>query len=481
MTVTALDDSTPGTLVLSAGVDSFTVGGTLNVGANGTLRVYVDGATGTSSKLVANTATFASGAKISATISTLAKAEGTYTVVSAGTLTGVDTIDSTALNMPVLFNGTLSQDENDLLLTISRKSASQLGLNAAQAAAYDAILDTAGDYTALQTSLLQVADTAALQSQFSQLLPVFNGGAFDLVTRASRLAAQHVSDDSSIFTISDFGGWLQPIYFRGTRQEDASGAGFKTDGFGLSAGLERRFGFGNVGLSFLYFSGNAKTGDYQKVKGTSYEAGLHWRLASGPFYAYARGAFAKTNFKSTRNFTGTISGNDFSYAAAGKWNGWLASATGGLSYQVGLGDGFSIKPKATLEYYRLHENDYAETGDAALALTVGSRNSSVLNANTTLVAAWSAGESSYEGRPFTVELEGGRRNRLSGDLGSLSAETVSGSSYTLTPETLKSAWVGSLSILQGGLDYTWKLSGGAEKIQGGGMAYTARASFSIAM
>ncbi|WP_225205462.1 autotransporter outer membrane beta-barrel domain-containing protein [Novosphingobium huizhouense] len=453
----------------------------LNVGANGTLRVYVDGATGTASKLVADTATFTSGAKISATVSSLAKAEGTYTVVSAGSLTGVDTIDASALNMPVLFNGTLSQTNNDLLLTISRKSAAQLGLNAAQAAAYDAILDNAGDYSTLQTSLLQVADTAALQSQFSQLLPVFNGGAFDLVTRASRLASQHVSDDSSIFTISDFGGWLEPIYFRGTRQADASGAGFKTDGFGISAGLERRFGFGNVGASFLYFSGNAKTGDYQKVKGSSYEFGLHWRLASGPFYAYARGSFAKTNFKSTRNFTGTVSGSDFGYAAAGKWNGNLASASGGVSYQLGFGSGFSLKPKATLEYYRLHENDYAETGDAAIALTVGSRNSSVLNANTTLVAAWSAGESSYEGRPFTVELEGGRRNRLSGDLGTLAVETGSGGSYTLTPETLKSAWVGSLSILQGGLDYTWKLSGGAEKIQGGGMAYTARASFSIAM
>lgn len=453
----------------------------LNVGANGVLRVYVDGATGTSSKLVADTATFATGAKISATVSSIAKAEGTYTVVSAGSLTGVDTIDSSALNMPVLFNGTLSQQANDLLLTISRKSASQLGLNAAQAAAYDAILDTAGDYTALQTSLLQVADTAALQSQFTQLLPVFNGGAFDLVTRASRLASQHVSDDSSLFTISDFGGWLEPIYYRGTRQADATGSGFKTDGFGISLGLERRFGFGNIGASFLYFSGNAKTGDYQKVKGTSYELGLHWRLASGPLYAYLRGGIARNKFKSTRSFTGAVSGNAFSYGASGKWNGYLASATGGLSYKVGLGSGFSVKPKATLEYYRLHENDYSETGDAAIALAVGSRNSSVLNANTTLVAAWSAGESSYEGRPFTVELEGGRRSRLSGDLGSLTAETVSGSSYTLTPETLKSAWVGSLSILQGGLDYTWKLTGGAEKIQGGGMAYSARASFSIAM
>lgn len=453
----------------------------LNVGANGILRVYVDGDTGTSSKLVTDTATFASGAKVSATVSSLAEAEGTYTVLIAGTLTGASNIASSALDLPVLYNGTLTQQNNDLLLTISRKTADQLGLNAAQASAYGAILNTAVEYSALQASLLEVSDVDALKSQFAQLLPVFNGGAFDLVTRASRLGAQHVTDDSSIFTISDFGGWLEPIYYRGTRQADATGSGFKTDGFGISLGLERHLGFGNVGASFLYFSGNAKTGDYQTVKGTSYELGLFWRLAKGPFYAFARGSIAKNSFKATRDFTGTTSGTDFSYSTSGDWKGWLASASGGASYKFDVGSGFALKPKATIEYYRLHENNYTETGSEAMALIVAGRNSSVVNANTTLVASWSAGASSYEGRPFTVELEGGRRSHLAGELGKLTAETVTGDSYTLTPENLKSAWVGSLSILQGGLDYTWKLSGGAEKIQGGGMAYSARASFSIAM
>lgn len=453
----------------------------LNVGSAGTLRVYVDGATGTSSKLVTDTATFASGAKVSATVSSLAQAEGTYTVLSAGTLTGADNISDSALDMPVLYNGTLAASGNDLLLTISRKTADQLGLTAAQGAAYGAILNTALDYTALQTSLLQAADVASLQTQFSQLLPVFNGGAFDLVTRASRLATQHVSDDSSIFTISDVGGWIEPIYYRGNAQADATGAGFKTDGFGLSAGLERRTGIGNVGVSFLYFSGNAKTGDYQSVKGSSYELGAFWRLAKGPFYAYARGGIAKNKFSSTRSFVGSVDGVAFAYSAAGSWKGWLASGTGGLSYKVDLGGGLSLKPKATLDYYRLHENGYTETGDAAMALVVGSRNSSALNGTTTLAAAWSAGQSSYEGRPFTVELEGGRRSRLSGHLGSLTATTATGDSYALTPESLKSAWVGQISVLQGGLDFTWKLSAGAEKIQGGGTSYSARAGLSIAM
>ncbi|MCW1383126.1 autotransporter outer membrane beta-barrel domain-containing protein [Novosphingobium sp. KCTC 2891] len=453
----------------------------LNIGAGGTLAVYVDGATGTSSKLVADTASFASGAKISATVSSLAEAEGTYTVLSAGTLTGTGNIGDTALNMPVLYNGTVSAEGNDLLLTISRKTADQLGLNAAQASAYGAILANAVNYASLQTSLLQVADVATLQSQFSQLLPVFNGGTFDLVTRGSRLAARHVADDSSIFTISDVGGWLEPIYFRGTEKADATGAGFKTDGYGLSFGMERRTGIGNIGASFLYFSGNAKTGDAQTVKGNSYELGAFWRLAKGPLYAYARAGVGKTSFTSTRTFAGTADSTAFTYTAAGSWKGWTVSGTGGLSYKVDVGGGFSLKPKAVLDYYRLHENGYTETGDAALALAVGSRNSSALNGTTTLVAAWSAGQGSYEGRPFTVELEAGRRNRLSGELGDVTANFTGGNAFTLTPESIRSAWVGEASILQGGLDYTWKLSAGAERTQGGGTSYSARASLSIAL
>ncbi|WP_408588059.1 beta strand repeat-containing protein [Novosphingobium sp.] len=455
--------------------------GSLNVGANGTLQVYVDGTTGTASKVIANTATFASGAKITAKVSSLAKAEGTYTVLSAGTLTGAATIDASALAMPVLFNGAIAAQGNDLLLTISRKTADQLGLNAAQGAAYTALLDNALNYTTLQSSLLQASNVAALQSQFGQLLPVFNGGAFDLVTRGVRLAAQHVSDDSSIFTISDVGGWIEPIYFKGEQSLDATGHGFKTDGFGISAGIERRTGIGNVGASFLYVSGNAKTGDIQKVKGSTYEAAAFWRLAHGPLYAYARAGIATNKFKSTRTFTGTVDAATVTYTASGDWKGTLISGTGGLSYKVDLGGGFSLKPKAVLDYYRLHENKYAETGDTAILLNVGARNSSALNGTATLVAAWSAGQSGYEGRPLTIEVEGGRRNRLSGHLGDITATTASGDSFTLVPEEIKSAWTGSVSLIQGGLDYTWRLTGGAERTQGGGTSYSARASLSIAM
>ena len=452
----------------------------LNVGASGTLGVYVDGTAGASSKLVADTATFASGAKISASISSIAKAEGTYTVLSAGTLTGGANITTSALAMPVLYNGTISTQGNDVLLTIARKSATDLGLNAAQSAAYGAILTQAGSFSTLQADLLQVADTATLQSHFSQLLPDYAGGTFDFVTRGSRLAARHIDDDSSLFTISDAGGWLEPVYFHGSKHEDTS-AGYTTSGGGLSTGFERATHLGNVGASFTWVSGKIKNGTVQDISANTYEAGLFWRKAFGPVYAWARLGLGSTSFHSTRTFTGTADSSAISWSADGRWRGTSISGTGGLSYAIDMGHGFALKPKAVLDYYRLHERSYQETGTDAMILGVAARNSTALNGTTTLAASWSAGPSGTEGRAFTVELEGGRRNRMSGHLGDTTANFTNGTPFTLTPDTLKSAWVGQLSILQGGLDYTWKLSTGAEKMQGGGTSYSARASLSIAL
>ncbi len=453
----------------------------LDVGATGTLAVFVDGATGTSSKLVATTANFASGAKVSARITSLTRAEGTYTVLSAGTLTGGANIATSALNTPVLYKGTIAAVGNDVTLTIARKSASEIGLNAPQAAAYSAILANAGKDTLLQTSLLQVADTAALQTQFNQMLPDYAGGTLDLLTRGSRLAARRIDDDSSWFTISSAGAWIEPIFFRGNKTASADSAGYNNSGGGLSLGFEKAFSFGHLGGSFTYLTGNSRTDETQRVKVTNYELSAFWRLASGPVYAFARVGYGRPSFSSTRTFSGTVDSQAFGYNAAGKWNGMSISGTGGFSYALQLGERIKLKPRGVIEYFRLQEKAYTETGNAPLALSLAKRTSQVVNGSATLVASWSAGQGDYENRPFTIEVEGGRRSRISGEVGQTTANFAEGSTFSLTGQQLPSAWIGEVSLLQGGLDYTWKLSAGAERIQGGGTGYSGRASLAIAL
>ncbi|WP_333838602.1 autotransporter outer membrane beta-barrel domain-containing protein [Novosphingobium sp.] len=461
----------------SSGVNTINA---LTVNSGGSLGVYVDGTTGTASKLMANTVTFASGAKIGVTVTSFAKAAGTYDIVSAGTLTGASNVTTSSLALPVLFKGSITSQGNDIYLTLARKSATELGLTSPQAAAYDAIIANAANFGTLQSSLLQIGTAAGLQTQFNQLLPDYAGGAYDFVSRASRMAALHITEDTSLFTISGSGAWVEPLYFHANKHDNDT-VGYTTNGGGLSVGFEKVTAIGNVGLYFDWANGSVDNTNAQKLKVNNLEFNAFWRKKFGNLYAFARGGYGKSSFTLDRNFTGAVNGAAIAYTAHGGWKGKSIGATGGFAYDFNLSDTFKVKPKATFDYLRLKEDGYQETGTDAMILLVNGRRSTALTATTTLGFVWSSGPSSTEGRPFSVEVDAGRRSHLSGDLGMTTATFGSGSTFTLTPQNVQSAWVGTVGILQGGLDYTWKISATAEKPENGGIGYGARASLSIAL
>lgn len=463
----------------------------LTVASGGALQVFINGTTSTSSLLTANSATFASGAKLSLQVNQLLNISNQkYTVLTAGTLTGASGLSSaSSLNLPVLFAGTITSDANNVYVTLSRASASSLGLTAAQTSAYTAIVNDAAANTNLQSTLLGIYDTPTLRGRFNELLPNYAGGAFDIVSRAARTAGRHIDDDSTLFSISNAGAWLEPIVFNGTRTYGAT-PGFKTSGGGISTGFEKVTAIGNVGFSLAWLTGSAKAGTFQNTKASEFNLGLFWRKASGPLYVWAQGNVGRESFKSTRTFNGTVTSTgtggavntaNFAYNAAGHWAGWSAGLTAGVSYKLPLGEHFSIKPKGVIEYDHLKENGYIESGDTPIALTIAGRTSSQTTATTTLTAAWASGPATHEGRPFAVELEAGRRTWVSGNLGTTTGTFETGDTFSIAGDHLPSAWVGGLSILQGGLDYTWKIGTDVERGTDKGVAYGVRASISIAL
>lgn len=459
--------------------------GSLTVNSGGSLLAYANGTT--SSSVIAKTATFASGAKIALRIDSIDTA-GKFTVLTANTLTGASTLTTSSLNLPALFTGSITTDTNNVYVTVAHASAAQLGLTAGQAGAYSAILADAKDNALIGNTLLQIYDTPTLRGRFNELLPDYAGGTFDLVTRASRLVGRHIDDESSIFSISDTAAWLEPIVFRGTRRYGDT-PGFTTNGGGLSLGFEKVTAIGNLGFTLSWLTGTIKTGTYQQVKGSDYEISGFWRKSSGPLYLWARGSLGRSSFNSSRTFFGTytststsaVTTTNFTYNATGHWAGWSGGATAGVSYNLPLSEHFSVRPRGVLEYATLHENRHVEGGDNAIALTVAGRKSSQTTATTTLLAAWSAGPATHEGRPFSIEVEAGRRSHLSGDIGTTTASYETGDTFSINGGHLPSAWVGQLSILQGGLDYTWKIGTDWERSQDRGVSYGIRASISIAM
>ncbi|MBW4330547.1 autotransporter outer membrane beta-barrel domain-containing protein [Stakelama sp. CBK3Z-3] len=440
----------------------------ITVGSDASYHVYIDGDSGTASKIIANTATFEDGSTVTATIESLTDAEGSYTILTADTLNGSPTFSDTA-SLPVLYTGSVTTDDNDVVLTISRKTAEQLGLTASQSAGFDAIIAAASEDDDLTASLLQVDDVEALQGQFDQLLPDHAGGVFDVVRRGTKLADRHITDTNADFDISDVGGWIEPFYFHDKKDENAT-APYTASGWGISTGVEKRTGIGFIGLSLSYTSGSVSTGDWQDVDVSQLGANLFWRKASGPLYTFAKIGAGRVSMSSDRTFTGEVDDADITYSTDGDWKGWSASASAGAAYTAALGSNFSLKPQVTLDYLRLHENGYTEDGDDdVIDLAVESRNSDSLSAETTLTLAWSTGYVTHDYRPLTFELEGGRRNQISGDLGSTTAyfDDSDGDAFTIDPTSLKSGWLAKARIVQGGLDYMWQINGGWEQTQSG--------------
>ncbi|WP_054436581.1 autotransporter outer membrane beta-barrel domain-containing protein [Novosphingobium sp. ST904] len=460
--------------------------GNLIVKSGGILGVYVDTQEGTSSLINVANATLESGTKITATVTDLGDAEGTYTVLTASSLDVQGTLDSTETDLPFIYNGEVSTDDNSVYLTIERKTTAELGLTRSEASAWDAIYSTAQNDDSLTASLLDVDDSATLQTQVSALLPDHSGGVFDAVTHGDRMAARHLSDQSSMFSISDIGGWFEPVYWR-TSKDAGSTAGYKASGSGLSSGVERRTSLGYFGVSYAWLQGSVTdNGGTGNLDVGQHDLGLFWRNAKGPFMAWARIGASRISVDSTRTFTGTIDDTDFTYAADGKWSGWLFSGLAGASYRFDMSRRFNLKPKVELEQFWLKENGYSETADTdAMALTVASRTSKATTVTPTLTASYSLGTISPDWHPLTFQVEAGRRELVSGKLGSTTAYFNGGDTYdagdafTITPESLKGAWVSEVSMLAGGLDFTWKITARMERTSDATDLST-RASLSIA-
>lgn len=438
----------------------------LEVGAQGTIAIVVDADDKTASSFDVRTASFADGAQLSASVTSLANAEGTYTVLTADSVSGLPEFSfASDYGLPLLYDGDLDADENSLTLQITRKTAEDLGLTGPQSAAFDAIIAAATESEVIEASLLQSDGADSLVEQIDGLLPDYAGGAFDFMTRASRLASRRLADDGTSFEYYYVDGWIEPLYFRGSKNADDS-AGFNTSAIGISGGLERDIGLGHLGLSISYLTGSISNGDLQDISAGNTELAGYWRLQSGGLKAFARVSGSRASFSSTRTFSGTIDDTDFSYETVGDWDAWMVSAMVGTSYDIEVGTQFSIRPKAVIDYFRVKEDGYEEDGVDAIDLIVENRTSKSIAATTTMTASYRLGSKPRDEIPLTLELEGGWRSVLQSSLGATTAAFEDGDQFTLAPDALKGGWTTEARVLFGGYDHTFQFAVGAEQTQG---------------
>lgn len=473
-----------GTLTNSAGLSVNVAGGSLNltgtgatalsslsVGATGAIGVNIDGATGSATSYqVAGNASFADGAKVLVRMASLGDAEGEYVIVKAGSLTGAGNLESADTVLPFMFASTLSADEaaGEVSLNVRRKTTAELGLNRSEASAYNAVYAALGADKPLGDAFLAIADGEAFRAQLRQMLPDHAGGVFESVTQGSRATARLLADPRGPFKAEDgWGFWIQQVAW-GTSKDLGDTAAYDLTGWGVAGGAEIvTGGAGNFGVSLAYLNGKDADGETSnEVLAGQYEAAVYWRGQWGGLRAQARASAAYVDLSGDRFFTAGTGDARLSRTASGAWNGMLYSAAAGASYELKMGR-LSLRPAGSIDYYRLKEDGYTETGGGTgFNLTVDDRTSDELAASGTLALAYDWGGKDPDGGWFRAEIEGGRRQLIGGALGATTARFAGGQDFTLTPEERESGWTGALRLVGGSAGFRLGGEFNAEEQQG---------------
>ena len=457
--------------------------GSLAVGSQGVIGVTIDGAAKTNTMFdVAGAASFAAGSQVAVTLTSVGNAAGNYVIVKAGSLSGLANLGSSATQLPWLFKSSIAAGgAGEVVLSLSRKSATELGLNASQGGAYEAVVKALDSDAKVAGAFLDIGDSKRFGAQLRQMLPDHAGGAFEAVTQASRATARMLADPSAPDASADGGRmWLQQVGW-GRTKSTGSTAGFDVSGFGFTGGGEFATGIGSFGLSGALLYGNDNDrGTDNKVNTSQYELAGHWHGNWGGFSANARVSGAQIDFKGMRHFDGAIGNAAVSRETSGKWHGQLVSASGGAAYEFTTGR-LALRPIIAVDYYHLHEGGYTEAGGGkAFDLTIKARNSDELAVSPTLAIALNFGGKPADAHWFRAEIEGGRRQIIGGQLGATTASFAGGAAFTLTPEDRTNGWVGRIRAVGGSGGF--KLAGeiSAEQ-QRGHAALAARVTASFAL
>ncbi len=174
------------------------------------------------------------------------------------------------------------------------------------------------------------------------------------------------------------GLWLKGFGVESHQGSRDGFAGYKSNGLGLAAGLDRRFAPGLfIGAALSYSDADLKyrdqlTGNSGDVSST--QMSLYGTQDMGRFYIDGMLAYARQKYDSSRN-TG-IAG-----IAVGSYDGhqWGARIGGGMP--MALSSSLSITPQIRLDWDSINQDAYTETGGGPLALNVASRSADRLRSS----------------------------------------------------------------------------------------------------
>jgi hypothetical protein len=436
----------------------------LYVGAGGVLESQIDpkmavgGATPSpifDTTAQGGTATFANGAQIGVTLTGLqAPSAATYVFVHTGGPgdLSVGTLDNTLLaDAPFIYQAVVSQNGGDLNVDITRKTSAQLGFNASEAAAYDAIYAALLTDTAAGSAVVQQTTEAGFKSLYDQLVPDQSIGVFE----ALEATTQHISsftDQPPDNTVHWAGTslWLQEVNQRVERQTAAT-LGTHDKVFGLVGGLERSGAAGGgLGVTFAYLniedeSVAAPVGG--GLVSNLLEAGVYYRREWKGLRFAARGAGGFAWFDDHNQFLTT----GLSEEATSHWSGFFGDAHADLAYELKLRR-YYLRPELSIDYLYLSQNAHNYgPGTQVVNLSVDKQSDSRLSG----AAIIAFGAQYGEGNWFRPEIFGGYREVFSAIFDNTVGAFSGGGPFSLPPGDTKGGWITVGFVLRAGTELSY--------------------------
>lgn len=355
-----------------------------------TFRPLVDGASGEASTLQASGAiSFANGTQVNPILSNLINADTvgnagatSFDLASAANLT---VGDLEALNAgddgSFLFDTAFAVNGNTLVVTVDLREAAELGLDPTQTgvaqSVFGATLQALQSNMALGNEIANLSTAGEFYAAYNQLLPEFAAASRQFVVANSDGAIGAVGNhlDATRRSPEKPGGvWVQEFAYFADRDLAGLSEQYRGEGFGFTGGIDRAVGpFHAVGLNFGFASTEIEdvVGVDEPLDVTSVLAGLYAGFASGNLGIDAYVGGGLNQFEQNRRIR---VGNYFG-DSSGEWDGTHLSGSLRAGYDISLGAKYWARPVISLDYLRLSEDAYEESGDLGVALAVEQRTS----------------------------------------------------------------------------------------------------------
>lgn len=429
----------------------------LTIGANGVLTLAIDPAAGTASQLqLSGTASIAEGGVLGVRLLSAPTGQTTYRLIDAATLSVADP-GSVEIATPYLFSATsyIDQAGGTIDVTLTRRSASELGLNRSESAALDPVYAALSEDSGTASVILNAADKSSFTRSYDQMLPDHSGDVFQVVSQISQAGGRAALEGRlprGGYWDEGAAVWVQE-FFIGTDQAKGDGEAYRAAGLGVAAGMEATSANTALGLSFTAATVDvdqlARPGD-SNLSVSLLEWGLYWRADTGGVRADARVAAGYLSVKNRRTFSAVMDDDVVSRTALSAWNGYEFSGRLGLAYEAQLG-AIYLRPAVHGDALMLREGDYAESGGGdGFDLVVENRSGHSASVTASLALGANLG-GSFNWRP---ELELGWTQTLSADAGATTARfAYGGDSFTLIANTLEGGALIAKAGVTGGNGY----------------------------